>query len=619
MSAAVALAMAEEEPVVEQHVEMDPDIIQALLRKGLGRVRQEANRFNMTVHLAPNAGRLVLRGREMCSEDGLVDVQIAAAFVLPPAETFEEAPLCQHGVGCFNLHGCANLHPDRWYLDRCPHGAACPFSDCSRIHPRRPAVPCNRGPECLMFTNGCPYLHPRTWYRQQGTQGTPASGPEGSEATQTHELQVPLNTVSAQWIRKGGLIKICASISQFGGTTAHKAEDGGSLVIRGTDLQGLREAAEEVEVLVAEHVSRLQGDNTYRDVVYELGSDTAGRLAGMLTMLQRELNLGLAMDRASRIQEDIVLLSARGLRSDLAAAEDRLLALLVDPQGAEADFHRERTQQVHIFIDNSNLHISAQNLLDGGRDFDVRLNVRGLVNSIRGGRRAGRQVVAGSKPPGNHAIWDIWDKNHFHVELSQRDVETNREDAVDQVLVSHALIHICNVEPGILALGTGDGNLQNQMRGTLAPSFRNLVTTALSWGWFVELWSWRASCSRVYLDLAKESEGRFKIVFLDPLRPQVTFKKNQGRAATGSSPEGPPASAAAAAATDESEALEEADADDQDICVVCLDEYVTHAYDPCSHKALCRSCAELVQAGGVEWMPLCVMCRTPWTSIVQDL
>eukprot|EP01031_Cornospumella_fuschlensis_P027134 gene27134-32778_t len=75
-----------------------------------------------------------------------------------------------------------------------------------------------------------------------------------------------------------------------------------------------------------------------------------------------------------------------------------------------------------------------------------------------------------------------------------------------------------------LVLLTGDGN-DNDGRA----SFFSAVSKALENGWAVELWTWRLSVSRNYLDLLMNygDIGLFKIMYLDLYRDDITFKHGQ--------------------------------------------------------------------------------------------
>lgn len=251
--------------------------------------------------------------------------------------------------------------------------------------------------------------------------------------------------------------------------------------------------------------------------------------------------------------------------------------------------------------------LSAQTLSNGQRDMSIRLNVRTLCQVVIGGRTPMRREVVGSRPPAHNAIWDRWRQQDFNVQVNHRAPDTGREEAVDQLLVAEAIMHMTNNRPRdgdrppILVLGTGDGNQHGQPQGVMGANFRNLVTTAvLQLGWKVEVWAWRSSCHNVYHRLEQEYPGRVKVCLLDPFRSEVTFRQEL-------------AAAAAAAGADEAAAAVAAALDEEDdLCVVCIDNESTHLLRPCGHKVLCERCVDVYRAAHLTGCPIC---RSRWTSV----
>ena len=78
----------------------------------------------------------------------------------------------------------------------------------------------------------------------------------------------------------------------------------------------------------------------------------------------------------------------------------------------------------HVFMDNSNIWISALSSFDGtGRHNQaVRLNVRGLTTLLERGRdshcEVGQRFVSGSKPPSFNAIWQRYRDFGYHTEVT---------------------------------------------------------------------------------------------------------------------------------------------------------------------------------------------------------
>ena len=355
--------------------------------------------------------------------------------------------------------------------------------------------------------------------------------------------------------------------------------------------------------------------------VIEFPPELFGRLHGrgshLIKMMQRDLRVGLLL----REPNELVV---TGRREDLERAMSSLPEKLVQFHGAvqsgvrseaEAQLLEERHDHVHVFMDNSNLWLSAQTLSNGQRDMSIRLNVRKLCQEVIGVRTPMRREVVGSRPPAHNAIWDRWRQQDFNVQVTHRAADTGREEAVDQMLVAEAMMHMTNNpprdggRPPILVLGTGDGNQHGQPQGVMVANFRNLVTTAvLQLGWKVEVWAWSSSCHNIYYRLEQEYPGRVKVCLLDPFRSEVTFEERRSDFDVQVNHE--VAAAAAAAGADEAAAAVAAALDEEDdICVVCIDNESTHVLRPCGHKVLCERCVDAYDLSG------CPICRSRWTSV----
>ncbi len=73
-----------------------------------------------------------------------------------------------------------------------------------------------------------------------------------------------------------------------------------------------------------------------------------------------------------------------------------------------------------------------------------------------------------------------------------------------------------------LILITGDGNQNNNRT-----NFPDIVTIALDYGWTVELWSWKSSLSKKFVDLQRKYPSKMKINYLDTYRSNITFIQKQ--------------------------------------------------------------------------------------------
>eukprot|EP00435_Cladocopium_sp_Y103_P036595 s806_g9.t1 len=268
---------------------------------------------------------------------------------------------------------------------------------------------------------------------------------------------------------------------------------------------------------------------------------------------------------------------------------------------------RERSQTVHVFVDNSNICIGCQLLPNGFRDFQQRISIRGFTSMVQGVRKLSRRVVMGSRPS-SQRFWAAWKREGYEVCTAHRDPR-NREEFVDGRLVGEALMHVLQPENSgssqVLVLATGDGNLEGQAPNTAGANFQNLVRTiARRDGWTVEVWCWRSSCHSCYKRMARN--GQIRLYFLDGLRKEVTMTAGSKAA---------PSPSATAGSVVSNEGLEE----HQDTCVQCLMAEATHAFNPCNHRILCRECAMETRP---HWntcpLGLCFLCRCPWDDITAS-
>lgn len=539
----------------EQHILLDPGVVSALLRHGDDEVRRAAEVVGLVATLWPDACALILRGPQEIEDLSGIEMAIAKLY----SKQVEE---CPHGLSCFKLT-CTKQHPPRWYTDRCE--ATCLHSDCPKVHGKRPA-PCFDGLACRRA--GCLFMHPQV--------------NRSSSAT----IQLALGNAVLQEVVRTGLREICRVAAQHDvSVRLNQAER--ALVLEGDRLE---QALFDVESFVASIAFRAEGAMEVQEE-RSLSPELALRIKALLRSLQRDLGISVTLNELE-LEHTLV---ARGPAKYMERAMQQLDFVLTSPEEMERELEREREDAVDIFVDNSNLMISPRRRPDGSIDMSVRLNIKALADLLRGPRTARSKVVVGSKPPSTAAVWQHWARPPpqgagFKVSVIQRDADSHRESGVDESLVAAALMsvtdrHLRGQPPGVLVLGTGDGNDNGQRPGTIAASFINLVRHTLGFRWRVEVWCWRNSCNQVYIQMAEDPqyEGRLKVVFLDAFRSMVTFN--------------------AKALTDD------------DMCVFCMEAYATHAFKPCDHRVLCREHAELFSGRSLPLMGNCLHCQQPWSSI----
>lgn len=176
---------------------------------------------------------------------------------------------------------------------------------------------------------------------------------------------------------------------------------------------------------------------------------------------------------------------------------------------------------VHIYLDNSNVFLSAKNAARKREGIDakqeVRLQFSNVVDLALAGRPYASATVVGSVPPGEKEVWDrLATATGVRPELYERGSLTGTEQGVDQCLQVHMLRAIRDyTEPQIAVLLTGDGAGYDDGIGFHADLERMHES-----GWAIEVISWRDSCKKTLRDWATKV-GVF--IALDDYYEQVTF------------------------------------------------------------------------------------------------
>jgi hypothetical protein len=120
--------------------------------------------------------------------------------------------------------------------------------------------------------------------------------------------------------------------------------------------------------------------------------------------------------------------------------------------------------KVHLFVDNSNIFISAKNVAEKREGFmaraEVRLYFENLLKLALAGREVGEIAVVGSIPPEQRALWARLEQaTGVKPELYERGELSHGEQGLDQCLQVHMLRAISDYqeEPQVAVLMTGDG------------------------------------------------------------------------------------------------------------------------------------------------------------------
>ena len=178
-------------------------------------------------------------------------------------------------------------------------------------------------------------------------------------------------------------------------------------------------------------------------------------------------------------------------------------------------------KKVFIYLDNSNIFISAQETAaeregESARS-RVRIHFRNLLALAHAGRPIERAIAVGSIPPELRQMWNRLENEDVEVQLLERGALHGSEQGVDQVLQTIMLRDTVdyNGVPGIAVLLTGDGS--GFVDGV---GFHADIERMHGRGWDIEVLSWRHSCNRRMREWAEEN-GKF--IALDDFYNSITF------------------------------------------------------------------------------------------------
>mmetsp|Transcript_6751 Transcript_6751/g.16091 ORF Transcript_6751/g.16091 Transcript_6751/m.16091 type:complete len:729 (-) Transcript_6751:346-2532(-) len=223
---------------------------------------------------------------------------------------------------------------------------------------------------------------------------------------------------------------------------------------------------------------------------------------------------------------------------------------LNDPGGFQLELAQRADEMVHIFVDNSNIFGGGQEVPDNTQpsgyrlDRSVRVLCRNLHDVVTLERTAAQKVVFGSVSQGTMArlaggsVFKSWEKEGYKSCVCARN-DDNKEgyaggskgSIVDDALIAQMYTTIMTYknENGwngrTLVMCTGDGNLNHGDEHS--PSFFKVVQHAIEFGWRVEVWAWKKTCSANYLTLARDHAGDpcFSLMYLDESREEITETK----------------------------------------------------------------------------------------------
>ena len=180
-------------------------------------------------------------------------------------------------------------------------------------------------------------------------------------------------------------------------------------------------------------------------------------------------------------------------------------------------------EKVFIYWDNSNTHISAQQVATEMEGPDarprVRIDFRNMLELARAEREIGHAVAIGPIPPELRYVWNGLENEDVAVQLLDSGTEQGIDRSLQNAMLRDGLDHIR--DPGIMVLLTGDGKGFDDVAGFDAgEGFRADLERMHRRGWRIEVLSWRHSCSRLMREWAEEN-GKF--IALDDYYHSVTF------------------------------------------------------------------------------------------------
>ena len=154
-------------------------------------------------------------------------------------------------------------------------------------------------------------------------------------------------------------------------------------------------------------------------------------------------------------------------------------------------------KKVFIFWDNSNIFIGAKDIAEVREDWETRYQVRvdfgKLLRLAHAERKVELAIAVGSIPPELRHVWNRLEEAGVSVELYERGLQSEREQATDQALQVHMLrtAFDYNSDPGTIVMLTGDG--KGFMDGV---GFHADLERMHRRGWNIEVLAWEQSCNR---------------------------------------------------------------------------------------------------------------------------
>eukprot|EP00798_Chlamydomonas_sp_ICE-L_P018463 gene18463-24945_t len=182
----------------------------------------------------------------------------------------------------------------------------------------------------------------------------------------------------------------------------------------------------------------------------------------------------------------------------------------------------EHWQKLHVFIDYSNIHISAQKLRAHPENRQgVQIDAAALLHRVLKERDSVKCVVVGSAATKEESsrltsAWRTAIGQYKNLRSNQQGVR-EADLHIDEKLITSiqsSLLGDYSTDQKLVVL-TGDGNL-NGSNKTVWASFSDSILRALTKGWVVEVHCWKDSGSQVYRNFQRDYPEAFQLYYLDP-------------------------------------------------------------------------------------------------------
>jgi len=213
-----------------------------------------------------------------------------------------------------------------------------------------------------------------------------------------------------------------------------------------------------------------------------------------------------------------------GIANLVKVACAQLEKFVQNPAEFEAETRKHFEQEVHVFVDYSNISISARG--SSGTGFLSPLALKDRVVNERTSLTLKVVGSVGTNSQAEHCRREWGAAGFQHHFVVRQAGQGERELSIDEKIVGEAYQELAKdfSRQQTLIILTGDG-AENHGWG----SFKSVVQRAMLKGWKVELWCWSSSVSNVYRKFAQVYPGNFNLYQLDIYRHEIMIEDRSSR------------------------------------------------------------------------------------------